>query len=485
MIKLAKAAFISSPTRYVNIWSPADIDKLEIVDHKNFKKVVNDCRFFYERDPIASTVINKTVDIGITEIILEKNNLSENEFRAFLGLQPFLQEFAENCALEYLLSGLVIPEVSYSAVSKEQLELMGVKKYSTLTLPTSMFLRDPTTIKINSTFMTDKPSYYVIIPEDLIIFIKNKGKYPDGTKDENLYIQLKTLFPEFVAQVESGVKEVLLENDNIIRRKVTTKSPYPVPYLFASLEALKHKRNLRRMDYSISSRVITAIQLFQLGSDEYPITEDDSTAFDDLKDQMSWRQSGGRDLEKIFQLFANHTLKITWVYPDVAALLNEKKYIEVNQDIFFAMGFPRILTVGENERTQSSDPEFASVSAVKSMESMQRQIYKIINNIVIETGKKNGFKSTPSVRFAKINLVAFADFISSMKYLYDTGNISRTTLDGAFGYVLNEELEKRKAETEKLEKLGLNPFEAQPFTSPDTNQNNNKKEPVKEPEDQE
>lgn len=462
-MKLAQANFTYSPTQGNNAWAPEDVDKLEIKSPRDFKKIVNDCRFFYERDPIASTVINKTVEIGITNLIFDKGNLSENEFRVFTGMEDYLQDFAEACALEFLLSGLVIPEIAYTSVGKDVLTSMGVKKYTALTMPTTMFLRDPTTIKINTTFM-GKPSYYVMVPEDMIYFIVNKGTYPDGTKDTKKYEELKRDFPEFISQIEQGNYEILLENDLIVTRKVTTKSPYPVPYLYAALEPLKHKRNIRRMDYSIASRVISAIQLFRLGNDEYPVTEEDTSAFEGLKQQMTWRYSAGRDIERIFQLFANHTLQIDWVAPDTAALLDEKKYSEVNKDIFFALGFPRILTTGETERTQTSDPETATMSPEKTMEFMQRKIIKIIKGIVEEVATKNGFKDTPEVRFEKINLKTFSSFIESMRMLYDTGNISRTTLDNMFGLSFEEELRMREEEAKMLEAANLQPFEAQPFT---------------------
>ena len=461
-MKLANSSFYYYPSSS-DSWSPEEVDKLEIRGLKEFKKAVNDCRFFYERDPIASTVINKTVEIGMTELIFDKGTLSENEFRVFLGLKDYLQEFAEECGLEFLLSGLVVPEVSYTSVGKDVLNDMGVKKYTSLTLPTNAFLRDPTTIKINATFM-GKPSYYVIVPDDMVYFILNRGTYPDGTKDIRKYEELKVEFPEFIAAVERGEKEILLDNDLIVTRKVTTKSPYPIPYLFSGLEALKHKRNIRRMDYSIAARVISAIQLFRLGNDEFPVTEEDTTAFTSLKEQMLWRDSKGKDIERIFQLFANHTLQIDWVAPDTSALLDDKKYLQVNQDIFFSLGFPRILTTGETERTQTSDPEFATLSPEKTMEFMQRKILKIIKGIVKEVATKNAFKTTPEVRFTNINLKAFANFLEGMRMLYDTGNISRTTLDKTFGLNFEEELKLREEEAKMLKDAGLEAFEAQPFT---------------------
>jgi hypothetical protein len=431
-------------------------------------------------------VINKLVDIGITNLIFDREGIPANEMRIYEGSKDKLLKYAKECAQEYLISGLVVPEVKFTSVSKDVLVDMGIKKYSTLSLPTSIWLRDPNTIEIKSSMVMDEPSYFVVLPEEVIMFIQNKGTYNDGTKDPLLYAKLLTLYPEFVAQVESGNKAILLTNDLITRRKVNPDSPYPTPYLYNSLEALKHKRNLRRMDYSIAARVISAIQLIKMGNDEYPITEDEEDAFDDLREQMAWRYTAGRDIERVFQLFANHTVSIEWVYPPVDALLNDEKYFEVNQDIFFGLGFPRILTTGETERSGSSDPEFATLSPTKTMEEIQIEILPIIKSIVRNIAKFNGLKNYPNVRFEIINLRDYQNFVSAMQALYNTANISRTSYAKVFGFNWNDEVEKRSEEQEIIEKLDLPEFAPQPFSPTPGNNNKevpNKKEEPKEPDD--
>jgi len=487
MRKLAEAQYTIWDTygykgKTSGVWSPSDVDKLEAVDFKEFHKLVDQCRFYYRKDPIAGTVVNKLVEIGVTDISLEKKGLSPNELRIFTSILGKVKEFLENCALEYLVSGLVIPEIKYASVTKEQLTDLGIKKYTTLTLPVSMWLRDPKTIKINSTMVTDEPSYYVILPEQLIMFIQNKGVYPDGNEDIALYNELLTYYPEFVLQVMSGKKEILLENNLIVRRKVLSDSPYPTQYLLPAIEALKHKRNLRRMDYSIASRVISAIMLVRLGNDEFPVTEDDESVFENIRSQMTWRNSYGRDIERIFQLFGNHTLDIEWVFPPVEALLDDAKYREVNQDIFFGLGFPRILTTGETERTQTSDPEFATMSPTKTIENIQSKLLPIAQAIMRDTALSNGLKDYPKVKFSPVNLHAFATFVTAMVSLYNTGNISRTTLDELFGFNWEDEMELKEGEQKIMEDSGLPEFSPQPFSPQPGNpqQNNNQKPPAKE-----
>jgi hypothetical protein len=467
--KLASTAAIFSP--YTSIygagfpWTDKDVDNFEIEDVDNYRKVVALCRFFYKHDPIASTVINKLIDIGITPLQFYKGTLSENDYKVFKGIKEDLQEFLEDCALEYLTTGLLIPEIAYTTVGSPEIRELGIKKTSALTLPTDMWVRDAGTIKINSSYFSSKDSYYAEVPDEVIFFIQNKGQYPDGTKDIDLYNQLASQYPVFVTLVLKGEKYIKLEDPIIFRRRKLSNGKYPIPFLYPALEILKHKRNIRKMDYSIASRVISAIQLVQLGDKDFPLLADDQKQLDELKTQMLWRDGTGRNQERIYQLFGNHTLQISWVYPPTDVLLNDAKYKDINQEILFALGFPRILLSGEVEKTGTSDPEYALLSPVKTMENLQRKLLQLVNEIVEKVCKFNGIKGRPETLFQPINLHDFLKLLEALMKLYDGGNISRTTIDSVLGYNIETEFENRKKENALLTEYGLEGFAPTPHSN--------------------
>jgi hypothetical protein len=242
------------------------------------------------------------------------------------------------------------------------------------------------------------------------------------------------------------------------------------------------------MDYSIASRVISAILLITLGDKDFPLTdsEEDQTQFDGIKQQMIWRNTNERDIERVFMLFGNHTLKLQWVFPDTAALLNENKYKDVNQDIIFALGFPRILITGETEKSNASDAQYATMSPTKTMDNMREKIITVIRAIVEEVAKANHFKSSPEVTFEKLRLAEFQTFAQSLLSLYDKGNISRESIDEYFGYDYDDEFEKLKEEFKALKASGLPEFAPTPNsrvpentkTNPQTEQKPVEKKPT-------
>jgi hypothetical protein len=482
--KLAMAALNMIQGQQGNPWSSSDVDRLE-VNTDDYKKLIKACRFFYKKDPLVSSTINKLVEIGINDIVFSKRTLSDNEFRIFTALKDKLKEFAESMALEYLISGLVVPEIQYGVVRKDVLKNYGIKKYDHLNLPVTMYLRDPEAIKIKKSPFTDMPSYFLTIPDSLVMFILNNGKYGegDGLEDPELWEKFKTYYPDFITAVRNGVREFLIENsDLILRRKPQPDDPYPIPYLSAALESLKHKRNLRRMDYAIASRVIGAIQLFKLGDKDFPVLADDQEEqFGAIKNQILWRDGSGRDVERIFQLFANHTLNIEWVTPDTEALLNEQKYMSVNQDIIYALGFPRILITGESEKTGTSDPEYAMMSPARTMENFRAKILSVLRRIVDQVAFNNNIKDAPEIQFKPLTLFNYQTLLKSLADLYAGGNISRTTYAKELGYIWEDEADMREIEQKVIEDKGINEFAPQPFAEqpggdpndPKTNTGNN------------
>jgi hypothetical protein len=446
-------------------WTPEDVDKLEFDDTK-WHEVVGECRYFYRRDPFVSTVINKIVDLAINDLIIRQGTARENVPKVLTAIKGKILDFLRQAALEYLISGLILPEIEFEVVDREGLSELGIKRFRKLTLPTDMWVRDPTLIVIKDPMFGGKVSYFMKIPKELRHFIENEGVYEDQTEDKKLYREILKRYPEMVKAVRNKKTKVLLDNPLAIRRRYITGNPYPIPYLFSSIESLKHKRNLRRMDYSIAARVITAIMLVRMGNDEYPLTEDNEEQLEELRTEMLWREvSSSKEIERVFQLFGNHTLDISWVFPDVDALLDDTKYKNVNQDIAVGLGFPRILVTGETERSFASDPEIATISPMQTMERIRDSLSPIINRMVDVLSDMNDFGGTPEVMFKPINMMAVSSFVEGIKELYMSGNLSREEFSSIFGFDWYETVVKRANENAKMEELDVDEFAPVPHSN--------------------
>lgn len=470
----------TTPTYGVdNPWSSDSVDKLGLSqisgpEYKNYRKVVKDCRFFFRRDAMASSVVNKLIEIAFNGIRYSQGTLSDNQYIIFEHLKPEIEDFIESCALEYLISGLVIPEVEFQPITKESLKTLGIKRYGSLTVPQSMWIWDPNVIIIKRPPIGAEESVFVEIDQNILTFISNGGIYAEGGEDKELYNKLVKMYPDFVNRVKNGETIFKLGNTTVIKRRPLVDSPYPTPFLAAALESLRHKRNLRRMDYALASRAIGAIQHIKVGSDDFPVVEGEDDVIKDLKDQMFYRGGAtGNEIERIFQLFTNHTVEIDWVIPPLDALVNSTKYEEINLDILQSLGFPKILITGEVQRTGTTDADMAILSPLKTMEFIRRKLIGIVKEIVRQVADQNGFTEAPKVEFNPINLVGFKDFIDGLRLLYESGNLSRTEYSEAFGKDFDSTIRQLVKDNELMQETGASEFAPLPHSNTPENGSNN------------
>jgi hypothetical protein len=226
------------------------------------------------------------------------------------------------------------------------------------------------------------------------------------------------------------------------------------------------------MDYTLIDKVISAILHVKVGDKDFPITstEEDQEYLDELRTQLRMRANSDQLMERIFQLVTNHTVSMEWIFPDSSILTNEKKYDDINQEILFGLGFPRVLITGESARSGTSDPELATLAPVKTMQNFRSKIIEVVRDICTEVAIRNNFKSAPVVEFAALNLHAFADFMAGLEKLYNASALSRTDLAKTLGFDFLDQLEKLDKENQELTKRNLPTVGPNPFSSPQNNQ---------------
>jgi hypothetical protein len=463
-VKLAKASVSSwdltgdthGPAYYNRLTN--EPDKLYVPD--KWPDLVKMIRFYYEKDPIASSVINKSVDIAINSISNEQGDAEDRVQEVYEALKDELHAFLKEMAREYLLSGLDIPEIIWGS------KLIKVGNENEIfTVPVSYWLRDPATIILKKTPIPNRINYYVQIDSETIEFIMSNGVYPDGTKDPETFAILTQEYPEFVAAVKRGATTFPLQDIFcVIKRSPVTGKVYPTPYLLPVLESLTYKRKLRKMDYSIASRVISAIQLIKMGDKDFPLLAGDEQQIADLKAEVR-HEGRENNIERVFQLFGNHTLTIEWIFPDTKAMLDKTKYDTANSDIMFGLGFPRILLSGETERSATSSPEFAMFSPSESLKAMRNDLLPFVRKLYEEIAKLNGFDKYPTMKFADLNLYDVSKMAGVVTMLIEKAGLSQTSaLKVAGGFDFETEAENRVREREIMKENDLPEFNPTPFS---------------------
>lgn len=466
-LKLAKASYNENGIVSVspNWLGGAMIDKLQVTDDYNDQ--VNLCRFYARKDPIAAGVISKQIALGFNSYKPKRGNCTDEEYDIYSSINDMILSFMKVAAEEYLISGLVVPAITWKSSTGKELGLKG-RPNKTYLMPDSVWMRNFDSITLKKTPVPTKVRIYTKIPPEDIAFIQSGGVYTDGTKDRELYLSIKKNYPEYFQALLDGQKEIYLPDAMAVRRDVRPGDIWPTPYLLPALESLNHKRNLKKMDYAIAARVISAIQVITMGNDKYPLTEDDQEVLDELKTQMLWRGTYN-NIERLFQLFANHTLHIEWVFPPTDALLDDKKYTQVNHDILYALGVPAIITTGEAQRSGASTAEFALLPPTEMMKSLREDLTPLIKYVYSEVQDKNNFNNVAIPAFGPIKLYDPAKAAASGEIYYNGGIISPETWADVGGFDYENEQVLREKNNKLKESLGLNDTPVVPFSSPNLN----------------
>lgn len=368
-----------------------------------YQEELRQCRYFYRYDPLASTVINRMCEIAVSDLHNRRMGCTDQEMYYFNAISKKLTPLLESIAAEYLIAGMAIPDYVKDKIMGSKLDpRLGRTRY---TYPKTFWVRNPENIIVRRKPVTLDRAVYLQVPSDEVYFIQNNGEYKDGTKDTELFDRVKQQFPEYVARIQAGSTNIPLPDSRPIFRKLMPSQDYPQPYLVPALSALKHKMQIKRMDFSIANKMLGAIRQVSVGDKDDPVEEDDGR-LEQTRDQMS-TQSEGND--HIYTLYTDHTVMIKWIYPPLDALLSETKYAEPNADIFFAFGFSKVLLIGESGRSNTGSENSSMLGPLATLRELRRAVLTWVYELYQELADDNGFTNIPEPDF---NLISTGDLAS-------------------------------------------------------------------------
>ena len=428
----------------------------------NYQQELAQCRFFYRRDPFASTVVNRMAEMTAGRLKHKRNYCNDEEYNFFTGLAPRLVGIIQSAALEYFVAGMAVPDYITSKIMGNKLHpKLGRKRYA---VPDPIWLRNSDNIVLKRKPTSSERAVYIKIPPDERDFINNEGRYNDGTEDKELYALLVRQFPEYVRLVKEGNSIILLHNVNPILRKPMPNCDYPQPFLVPALSPLKHKMRIKEMDYTIATRAIEAIRLVQAGNDQYPVDEDDPT-LKELRDQMIARSTVA-DQELVYTLYANHTVTIKWVYPPFDTLLSTDKFVAVDADIFMAMGFSRVLLIGESMRSNAGGKDLTVLGPLATLTEARLNIVEWLKDLYEDLAEQNGFTNIPEPIFDPLTVNDAQTLIQYASSALKDEVISRNTYAQLFGTDFDSEQLQRSSEHDAIINTTPDPTTAPTSNSP-------------------
>jgi len=426
---------------------------------RSYAEIVRACRWYYQNDPHIASVVQRIADLASSGLVNSDVPLfggeqpDDDTYALYDAIAGKINEVLNSVIIGYLVDGMAIPQYELKRVMGTRLP--GVRTRTRYMVPSSFWLRDPLQFEFHPPVFGAQPEAYLIIPQEDIDFVKSKGTFPNGRKDQKRYQELVTRFPDYVAAIQRGETSIRYDG-YIIYRNLLPQATYPQPYLQPVLGALTRKYTLQRLDTAISSRMIEAFRHVRVGTDNYPANDDDLEAVRQELEKTSNEYA-------VFNIVTNHTVDIRWVLPDYNALLDPDKYAIVDRDITVGLGFPRILLVGETERSNAADNQIASLGFLSFIRHIQQDIIQWVHYVYQDVAEANGLTRVPKPVFLPVRIADTNQLLQYAETMLQLGVISRATIAGLYGVdYRTERVRRRQEETTTVDTLQENMTPAEP-----------------------
>jgi len=246
-----------------------------------------------------------------------------------------LKSFLDQVALEYYRSGNVYiyrfeSRIKDSAV-RDLNNLFGLKTNSSVMIPTKYTIIDPNLVNFVSGNLFNNYLYQIVIPasEAKLIIQQYKSK-PEEL--QQLPVEFSDAIKKYLGGNSSRAGDLVValkpENIIVLYRKKQPYEPYAWPFLSGAFDDLEFRQELRNMDKALS-RVIAKILIHVAVGDKDHIPSPE--ALDAIRNKLS-------NASTSTYLITDGAVKINQYYPDIANMLDPKKYEAVNKDILTALG---------------------------------------------------------------------------------------------------------------------------------------------------
>ena len=363
------------------------------------RDVVILCQKAYYNFAVFRNVIDLMTEFSSTNLYFTGGSQKSRDFLDALFKKIDMQSFLDRFFREYYRSGNVFIHRFDTKIQPDDLrritQTYGGSKLTSFAeegkLPSRYIILNPADIQMGGNISFFSGLYYKILTDYEMERIKN----PKTEEDQQVYDSLDPETKKALKGRNLGIISLKLDPDKVtpVFYKKQDYEPFAVPMGYPVLEDINWKQEMKKMDMALTRTTNQAILLIPMGSE--------------LKDgSLNINQRSIETMQKLFEnqsvgkvLVSDYTTKAQFVIPDIAGILDPKKYSVVNQDI--QMGLNNIL-VGEDKFANTSIK--IQVFRERLKQGRHAFINQFLNHEIKRICKSLGFKNYPKANFQEIEL---------------------------------------------------------------------------------
>lgn len=363
------------------------------------RDVVILCQKAYYNFAVFRNVIDLMTEFSATNLYFTGGSKKSRDFLDALFKKIDIQSFLDKFFREYYRSGNVFIHRFDTKIKPDDLrkitQTYGGSKLASAAednkLPSRYIILNPADIQMGGNISFFSGQYYKILTDYELERVKN----PKTDEDREVYEALDPETKKMLKGRNVGIISIKLNPERVtpVFYKKQDYEPFAVPMGYPVLEDINWKSEMKKMDMALTRTTNQAILLITMGSE--------------LKDgSLNINQRSIETMQKLFEnqsvgkvLVSDYTTEAKFVLPDIAGILDPKKYSVVNQDI--QMGLNNIL-VGEDKFANTSIKIQVFIERLK--QGRDAFINQFLNHEIKRICKSLGFKNYPKANFQEIEL---------------------------------------------------------------------------------
>jgi len=369
----------------------------------NIRDAVILCQKAYYNFSSFRNVIDLMTEFSCSKIYFTGGNKKARDFFDALFKKINIDNFIDKFFREYYRSGNVfIYRFDYKVGQEDINKITQVFGNDTATaaapnlkLPSKYMILNPSDIQYGGNISFVGGNYYKILTDYELQRLRNPTTDEDREVLKSLDEQNKLRLQKKVLSGAGAYITIPLDTDrvNAVFYKKQDYEPFSVPMGFPVLEDINWKQEMKKMDMAITRTTQQAVLLITMGSEMKNGTLNINQKNIEAMQTLFQNQSVGKVLVSDF------TTKAEFIIPDIAAILDPKKYEVVNTDI--QQGLNNIL-IGDEKFSATSIK--VNIFFQRLEQGRQAFLNDFLAPEIKRLCKDLGFKNFPAPHFEEIDI---------------------------------------------------------------------------------
>ena len=355
------------------------------------------CQKAYYNFSVFRNTIDLMTEFSMTNMYLTGGSSKSRDFFDALFSKININSLQSRFFREYYRSGNVFIHRFDASLSKKDIGRMtqtfGIQNNASFSLPVKYIILNPADIQISGNITFSSGQFNKVLTDYELERLRNPRTEEDSQVLENLDPETRKKIKGDKGKLGLNSVTIPLPAEKItaVFYKKQDYEPFSVPMGYPVLEDINWKQEMKKMDMALTRTTNQAILLVTMGTDP---------------EKGGVNQKNLLAMQKLFEnesvgrvLISDYTTQAKFVVPDIAGILDPKKYEVANNDR--QMGLNNIVL---------SDEKFSnsSVKVQVFMERLNEGRKIFINDFLIPEMKRiskvMGFKNYPTPHFEDLDL---------------------------------------------------------------------------------